>query len=109
MSNGINDLVKEAYGNAKEKGWWDEPRNDFELMALIHSEVSEVVEDLRVGKVGLNFEENGKPIGVPSELADILIRVFDYCGARGIDLEQAVRLKMAYNKTRPYRHGGKLA
>lgn len=50
-----------------------------------------------------------KPEGVPSELADIVIRVADICGYYGIDLDAAITQKMAYNRTRPYRHGGKRA
>lgn len=49
------------------------------------------------------------PDGIPSELADILIRVFDICGAYGVDIETAVREKMAFNARRPERHGGKRA
>jgi len=48
-----------------------------------------------------------KPEGIPSELADIVIRVFDICGYYGINLESAIREKMEFNKTRPYKHGGK--
>ena len=48
-----------------------------------------------------------KPIGVPSEIADLVIRIFDFAGEHGIDLERAVTEKMAYNKTRPFRHGNK--
>ncbi len=48
-----------------------------------------------------------KPEGVCAELADIVIRVADLCGLYGIDLEKSLKEKMAYNKTRPYRHGGK--
>jgi NTP pyrophosphatase (non-canonical NTP hydrolase) len=46
-----------------------------------------------------------RPEGFAVELADILIRVGDLCGRFGIDLDEAVRLKMAYNHTRPHRHG----
>ena len=53
--------------------------------------------------VGMNV----KPMGFAVELADILIRVGDLAGFLGIDLDEAVRLKMAYNRTRPHRHGGK--
>jgi hypothetical protein len=35
--------------------------------------------------------------------------VFDTCQRYGIDLEAALQVKMAYNKTRPCRHGGKRA
>lgn len=48
-----------------------------------------------------------KPCGVPSELADVLIRVFHFCGKHGIDIDKAVREKMAFNASRPMRHGGK--
>ncbi len=51
----------------------------------------------------------GKPCGFPSEMADVVIRVLDLCGAAGIDLEGAILEKMAFNDTRPYRHGGKAA
>lgn len=48
-----------------------------------------------------------KPEGVAVELADCIIRILDYCGKAGIDIEEAVRIKHEYNKSRPYRHGGK--
>lgn len=50
-----------------------------------------------------------EPGGVPSELADILIRVFDTCGAWGVDIGAATKAKMEFNSMRPYRHGGKKA
>lgn len=49
----------------------------------------------------------GKPEGIPIELADVIIRILDYCGYAGIDIEAAIRQKHEYNKSRPYRHGGK--
>ncbi len=52
--------------------------------------------------------EDKKPEGIPIELANLLIRIFDTCGTYGINLSEALRMKMAYNKTRPYRHGGKV-
>ena len=48
-----------------------------------------------------------KPCGVPSEIADLIIRALDFSGEHGIDIERAVLEKMAYNKTRPFKHGGK--
>ncbi len=56
---------------------------------------------------GVETQTNNKPEGVWSELADVVIRVADLCGLYGIDLDEALEAKMAYNKTRPYRHGGK--
>ncbi|GGF77390.1 hypothetical protein GCM10010912_23090 [Paenibacillus albidus] len=126
MSKSINELVKEAHENAVNKGWWNEDRSFGEVIALIHSEASEALEDYRNGKWPDEewYTKNGeiirffsdiegqdatwKPCGIPSELADIVIRVFDACGRYGIDLERAILEKMAYNATRPQRHGGKV-
>lgn len=46
---------------------------------------------------------NGKPEGIPIELADVIIRVLDYCGYAGIDIDAAISQKHEYNRTRPYR------
>lgn len=46
-----------------------------------------------------------KPVGFASELADVYLRIGDLAGALGIDLDEAVRAKAAYNKTRPHKHG----
>lgn len=48
-----------------------------------------------------------KPEGVPSELADIYIRLVDFCENYGIDLTSHIQEKMAHNETRELRHGGK--
>ena len=178
----LADLQKEAHAIAKDHGWWDEPRTFGDLIALVHSELSEALEWYREGEhvqpmreespqYGLDDPVHGKykPVGVPSELADVVIRVADMAewygetiasrigepafiaksvskpsfgdwvselhwqvanawneheysiGALGdvvhttermavhygIDLDAAIKAKMEYNRTRPYRHGGK--
>lgn len=49
--------------------------------------------------------EPAKPCGIPSECADLIIRVLHFCGKHKIDLETAVAEKMAYNDSRPFKHG----
>ena len=106
---------------AVNKGWWPYPINlaggGFRLepdqigakLALIHSEVSEALEAVRDGKLDRyeNPDRPGKPEGLPSELADIVIRVADLAGALGINLEDAIADKVAYNARRVHRHGGR--
>lgn len=119
-------LSRAAHNNAVDHGFW-EPAPEFGTsIALVHTEVSEAFEEWRHGEDFTTVywkHANGsivshpedfppaevKPEGIPIELADILIRVFDIAGRYGIDLDLAVAQKMAYNATRSARHGGKRA
>lgn len=107
----LNELALDGYLIARAHGFWDEPVNFPEKLALIHSEVSEALEDYRNGHAAtLTWTEaDGKPKGIPSELADIIIRTLDIAAYYEINIQEAVDTKMAYNKTRAYRHGNKRA
>lgn len=98
----LNDLKQRCYAASANAGWWDYSDVEREWayptkIALIHSEVSEMLEGLRKGLPDDHLPNRSME---EVEAADILIRLFDYAGARGLDLAGAVREKMAYNAQR---------
>jgi len=92
---------------AREKGWWDEPRETGTCFMLMVTELAEAMEGYREGNP---HSDKIAPFSqIEEELADVIIRILDYAEANSFEIEKALRAKMAYNETRPYRHGGKLA
>lgn len=98
-------------------GWYDTDRSTVEGHMLIVSEVAEATEAYRRWKLEdqtdpewQRLAEKGvfvKPEGVGSEYADILVRLLDQCQRDDIDLQWEVDRKLAFNRTRGYRHGGR--
>ena len=80
-------------------------RNEGELIALMHSELSEALEAMRHG----NPPDDKVPQcdGVSAELADVIIRIFDFAEGKGYKVIEAMFAKMAMNKGREFKHGGK--
>lgn len=86
MSTKIQALIRDVYENAVSKGWYEKPATSLEKHMLMISEVSEATEAVREKKDDY-YEENGKPEGEASELADVIIRIFDYVGSRNVNLK----------------------
>lgn len=122
----INEIAKEIHQNNVEKGFWDdkETKNVGEVLMLCVSELSEALEAHRNGKranleafnrdivfaslddeqaMVESFKKNVKD-SFEDEIADTMIRLMDISQGFDFDLEKHIQLKLAYNKTRPYKH-----
>lgn len=121
----MGDLAKIIHKQAVEHGLWDDERSFSEIVALCHSELSEALEEYRSAKPTqyvvietvdakpvIETDPQGfgerKPEGIAVEMADCIIRILDWCGKKDIDIDDVVERKMAYNATRPYKHGNKV-
>ena len=121
----FNALAAEAHNTSREKGWWDErdlliklgeahspemgefARNAIAGMtiSLEHSELSESLEGIRAG--GCRDDKVPEFSMEEAECADVIIRIMDRAQSRGLRVAEALVAKMAMNKTREHKHGGK--
>jgi NTP pyrophosphatase (non-canonical NTP hydrolase) len=101
----LNLLADITYDIAKAHGWWEGERNKGELIALIHSEASELLEAVRHQNPPSTHIAPFS--GAEEELADIVIRCLDMARGCDYDIVGAIMAKAAFNHSRPYKHGGK--
>lgn len=130
LEESLKMLIQLAHANAKDHGFWDEFAKSSHALAC-YDEVGEpnlgsslqekYLLDTKLHKIALMHSELGEATeGVRKphadehcaaftseevELADTIIRIFDYAGAFGLRLEEALLEKMFYNEGRPYKHG----
>lgn len=108
LTNALTILQAICHRNSVIAGWWHDDQ-DIVLnpsdpyvrgakLALIHSKISEALEGERTG---LPDDKLAHRPATEVELADAMIRIFDYAGACGYDLAGALFEKLEYNKIRP--------
>lgn len=130
---GLRFLQQRIHETAVSKGWWEplqgqphlksllnssrlseeEKRELLALgvrpkgtgIALMHSELSEALENVRAGCPP--DDKIPQYTGEEAELADVIIRILDHAAQENLDVIGAMFTKAAFNKTRPHMHGGK--
>lgn len=133
IESAFHILLDEIHGNAVDHGFWEtapdgrvlvDLRNKGEMIALMHSELSEMLEAIRASNKSKirhtasnppEIGSNGEFIAIDEhcpeftseeiEWADTLIRMFDYAKAFNLRAAEAVFAKHAFNKSRPHKHG----
>lgn len=134
----INEMQKTVHKTALDHGWWElnndgtanaESRNVPEQLMLMVTELAEAMEEFRDLDVHTNWYQSAegakraasledllslarrgiKPEGFFFELADTVVRIMDTFEANHEQLEDYLIIKNDYNRTRPYRHGGRKA
>ena len=128
LATGLNNAATQIHTAARNKGFWDSERETGTLLMLCVSELAEALEADRKDRYAdlQAYEECEKADDIlesdkeaymvssfqslikdtfEDELADTVIRILDLCGARGIDLEKHINLKLKYNLTRERMHG----
>lgn len=107
----LSQIARECHQLAVSKGWHDGKQDSDTVlvseMAMIMSEGGEAVDAVRSGLPAEVISANKKPEGWAVELCDGVIRSFDSMVLRGVDVAGVLLRKHEYNKTRPFRHGGK--
>lgn len=109
----FNEFAKKIYDFNVGMGWHSSAPDLAKYLMNLHSEISELWEAWRENKLKTPCDKAARmsePLTcIEEEIADILIRTLDTAHAFEVDIDRAVRIKMAFNATRGHRYGGKLA
>jgi NTP pyrophosphatase (non-canonical NTP hydrolase) len=92
---GLNQKMAEVRELTDAKGFGSGEERIWEMLALIHSEISEATD---------KYKKGGSHQAVGEELIDTIIRILHLCSALGVDPETLYQQKMAANWKRPYKY-----
>jgi len=92
---GLNKKMFEVRALADGKGFSSNPERVWEMLALIHTEVSEATDAYKKGEP---MEHVGE------ELTDAIIRILHLMSALDLDAENLFQEKMKKNWERPYKY-----
>ena len=100
----LNDFAKEVRRNSEAHGFKSVNQDPLQLTAWMYKEVMELYDEfLAYNRADeTRYGKDGKPEGVPAEIADIILICMVMADQYGIDLEAAMIEKHTYNETRPY-------
>lgn len=118
----IDDAATEVHLGVTNHGFWEEANLSFEILDEVNDGLAaKYVTDLKISKLGLIMSEVAEAMeavrknsmddkitdmsGEVVELADTIIRILDYCGRYNLPVGEAIIKKLAYNATRPHKHG----
>ena len=74
----LTELQKQIFEVNKANGWHDKVPSKLEQHALFHTEITEAYNEFIEGRLDTWYQEDGKPEGFFTELADVVIRILDY-------------------------------
>lgn len=103
VSTVFKDLAHHINDVMRKKGFWNGTFCFAEKIALMHTELSQALEANR--KDSTQRDEHCPDFTtIEIELADTIIRILDLVGFMNLDIGGAIKAKMAFNETRPYKH-----
>lgn len=95
----LTELQKEIYSINKANGWHDKVPSKLEQHALFHTEITEANNEFIEGRLETWYQEDGKPEGFYTELADVVIRILDYFSLDGITYNSEQDNKYSWSAT----------